>query len=155
MGKVNLRALASMVKLSHSLFALPFVAAAVVLVARDATLDARRLALVAIAVVAARTAAMTMNRIADRKFDERNPRTSKRELVTGAVSPAAAWGLLAGACAVFILLGGAPPAARRLALRRASSRSSSATASRSASPGRATSGSASRRCSRRSASPSR
>jgi 4-hydroxybenzoate polyprenyltransferase len=92
-----------MVKLSHSLFALPFVAAAVVLVARDATLDLRRLALVAVAVVAARTAAMTMNRIADRKFDEKNPRTAKRELVTGAVSTAAAWGLLAGACAVFVL----------------------------------------------------
>jgi 4-hydroxybenzoate polyprenyltransferase len=100
---MNLRALASMVKLSHSLFALPFVAAAVVLVARDATLDAVRLALVAVAVVAARTAAMTMNRIADRRFDERNPRTMKRELVTGAVSPAAAWGLLGGASVLFIL----------------------------------------------------
>lgn len=99
---MTFRSLASMVKLSHSLFALPFVAAAVVLVARDATLDARRLALVAIAVVAARTAAMTMNRIADRKFDARNPRTAKRELVTGAVSPGAAWGLLAGASAVFV-----------------------------------------------------
>jgi 4-hydroxybenzoate polyprenyltransferase len=100
---MNLAALASMVKLSHSLFALPFVAAAVVLVARDAVLDLRRLALVAVAAVAARTAAMTMNRIADRRFDEKNPRTSKRELVTGAVSPAAAWGLLLGSCAVFIL----------------------------------------------------
>jgi 4-hydroxybenzoate polyprenyltransferase len=92
-----------MVKLSHSLFALPFVVAAVAIVARDATLDARRLALIAVAVVAARTAAMTMNRIADRKFDERNPRTSTRELVTGAVSPAAAWGLLLGACAAFVV----------------------------------------------------
>src|SRR5512138_1790429 len=99
---MNLRALASMVKLSHSLFALPFVVAAVVLVARDATLAVRRLALIAVAVVAARTAAMTMNRISDRKFDAKNPRTSTRELVTGAVSPAAAWGLLAGACAVFV-----------------------------------------------------
>jgi 4-hydroxybenzoate polyprenyltransferase len=92
-----------MVKLSHSLFALPFVVAAVVIVAREATLDARRLALIAVAVVAARTAAMTMNRIADRRFDERNPRTSQRELVTGAVSPAAAWGLLVASCAAFIL----------------------------------------------------
>lgn len=100
---MNLRALASMVKLSHSLFALPFVAAAVVLVAREATLDLRRLALIAVAVVAARTAAMTMNRIADRKFDARNPRTARRELVTGAVSPAAAWALLAGSSALFVL----------------------------------------------------
>lgn len=100
---MNLRALASMVKLSHSLFALPFVVAAVVLVARDAKLDPARLALVAVAVVAARTAAMTMNRIADRRFDEKNPRTMRRELVTGAVSSAAAWGLLAGSSALFVL----------------------------------------------------
>jgi 4-hydroxybenzoate polyprenyltransferase len=100
---VTVAALARMVKLSHSLFALPFVAAAVVLVARDASLDARRLALVAVAVVAARTAAMTMNRIADRRYDARNPRTAQRELVTGAVSPAAAWALLAGSAAAFVL----------------------------------------------------
>jgi 4-hydroxybenzoate polyprenyltransferase len=96
-------ALARMVKLSHSLFALPFVAAAVVLVSRDARLDPLRLALVALAVVAARTAAMAMNRIADRAFDARNPRTARRELVTGEVSPAAAWALLAGSGAAFVL----------------------------------------------------
>ena len=99
---MSVAALARLVKLSHSLFALPFAVAAVVLVARDARLEPRRLALVAIAVVAARTAAMAMNRIADRRFDARNPRTAGRELVTGAVSPAAAWGLLAGASALFV-----------------------------------------------------
>jgi len=99
----SVAALARMVKLSHSLFALPFAAAAVVLVARDARLDAVRLGLVAAAVVAARTAAMAMNRIADRRFDERNPRTATRELVTGEVSPAAAWGLLLGASTLFVL----------------------------------------------------
>jgi 4-hydroxybenzoate polyprenyltransferase len=92
-----------MVKLSHSLFALPFVAAAVVLVARDARLEPGRLSLVALAVVAARTAAMAMNRLADRRFDAKNPRTAGRELVTGEVSPAAAWALLAGASALFVL----------------------------------------------------
>jgi 4-hydroxybenzoate polyprenyltransferase len=95
-------ALARMVKLSHSLFALPFAVSAVVLVARGARLDALRLALVALAVVAARTAAMAMNRIADRRFDARNPRTARRELVTGEVSPAMAWALLAGSGAVFV-----------------------------------------------------
>ena len=99
----SVAALARMVKLSHSLFALPFAAAAVVLVARDARLDALRLGLVALAVVAARTAAMAMNRIADRRFDAKNPRTATRELVTGEVSPAAAWGLLLGASALFVL----------------------------------------------------
>lgn len=100
---MSVAALARMVKLSHSLFALPFVAAALVLVARQARLDAARLALVALAVVAARTAAMAMNRLADRRFDARNPRTAARELVTGEVSPRAAWALLAGAGAAFLL----------------------------------------------------
>jgi 4-hydroxybenzoate polyprenyltransferase len=99
---MSVLALARMVRLSHSLFALPFAAAAVVLVARQARLDPARLALVALAVVAARTAAMAMNRIADRAFDARNPRTARRELVTGEVSPAAAWGLLVGASAAFV-----------------------------------------------------
>jgi 4-hydroxybenzoate polyprenyltransferase len=91
-----------MVKLSHSLFALPFVASAVVLVAPGASLDPARLALVVVAVVAARTAAMAMNRVADRAFDARNPRTTRRELVTGEVSPRAAWALLAGSAATFV-----------------------------------------------------
>ncbi len=95
-------ALARMVKLSHALFALPFAASAVVLVSRDASLDPVRLLLVAVAVVAARTAAMAMNRVADRWYDARNPRTMKRELVTGEVSPRAAWALLAGSAAVFV-----------------------------------------------------
>jgi 4-hydroxybenzoate polyprenyltransferase len=99
---MTVAALARMVKLSHSLFALPFAASAVVLVARDATLDPSRLALVVLAVVAARTAAMAMNRIADRRFDARNPRTKARELVTGEVSAAAAWALLAGSAALFV-----------------------------------------------------
>ncbi len=99
---MSVAALARMVKLSHSLFALPFVAAAVVLVAGQARLDAARLALVALCVVAARTAAMAMNRIADRRFDALNPRTATRELVTGEVSPAAAWALLLGAGGAFV-----------------------------------------------------
>jgi 4-hydroxybenzoate polyprenyltransferase len=99
---MTVTALARMVKLSHSLFALPFAAAAVVLVAPQATLSPGRLVLVAAAVVAARTAAMAMNRIADRRFDAHNPRTMRRELVTGEVSSAAAWGLLAGSGAAFV-----------------------------------------------------
>lgn len=100
---MTVAALARMVKLSHSLFALPFAASAVVLVAREATLDAFRLLLVALAVVAARTAAMSMNRIADRWYDARNPRTARRELVTGEVSPRAAWTLLAGSAGAFVV----------------------------------------------------
>jgi 4-hydroxybenzoate polyprenyltransferase len=97
-------ALARMVKLSHSLFALPFVAAAVALVVRGADTAGLplRLLLIAVAVVAARTAAMSMNRLADRAIDAGNPRTARRELVTGEVGPRAAWALLAGSAAVFV-----------------------------------------------------
>lgn len=99
---MSVAALARMVKFQHSLFALPFAASAAVLVSGEARLDVLRLLLVAAAVVAARTAAMAMNRIADREYDARNPRTMKRELVTGEVSPAAAWALLLGASAAFV-----------------------------------------------------
>jgi 4-hydroxybenzoate polyprenyltransferase len=99
---VTVAALARMVKFSHSLFALPFAVSAVVLVSPRAALDGWRLALVALAVVAARTSAMSMNRIADRTLDARNPRTARRELVTGEVSHPAAWLLLFASVAVFV-----------------------------------------------------
>jgi len=95
-------AVARMVKFSHSLFALPFAVSAGVLVAGRAAVDPVRLGLVALAVVAARTAAMAMNRIADRGFDATNPRTAARELVTGEVSPAAARLLLAASSLAFV-----------------------------------------------------
>ncbi len=100
---MTVAALSRMVKFEHSLFALPFAASAAVLVSGEATLDAWRLALVAVAVVAARTAAMAMNRVADRRFDARNPRTARRELVTGEVSSTAAIVLLLGSVGVFAL----------------------------------------------------
>jgi 4-hydroxybenzoate polyprenyltransferase len=99
---MSVAALSRMVKLEHALFALPFAASAVVLVARDARLQPARLALVVLCVVAARTAAMAMNRIADRAFDARNPRTARRELVTGEVRLSGAWGLLAASAAAFV-----------------------------------------------------
>lgn len=98
---MSVAALARMVKLSHSLFALPFAVSAAALVSRQATLDGARLALVALALVAARTAAMAMNRIADRFVDAHNPRTAGRELVTGEVSLGAAYALLFGSTATF------------------------------------------------------
>ena len=112
-------ALARLVKLSHSLFALPFAAAAAALVAPQAAPAGLplRLLLVALAVVAARTAAMSMNRIADRAIDAQNPRTARRELVTGEVSPAAAWALLLSSAAAFVALAfGLSPACGLLAL---------------------------------------
>ncbi|HTP25933.1 MAG TPA: UbiA-like polyprenyltransferase [Anaeromyxobacteraceae bacterium] len=91
-----------LVKFEHSLFALPFAAAALVLVAPHARLEPARLILVALAIVAARTAAMAMNRIVDRHFDAANPRTERRELPTGAVSLRTASALLAVSAASFL-----------------------------------------------------
>jgi 4-hydroxybenzoate polyprenyltransferase len=99
---MSVAALSRLVKFEHALFALPFAASAVVLVASEARLDPARLALIVLAVVAARTAAMAMNRVADRAFDARNPRTARRELVTGEVSPRAAWALLLGSALAFV-----------------------------------------------------
>lgn len=99
---MTVAALSRMVKFEHSLFALPFAVSAAVLVLPQARLDPWRLLLIALAVVAARTAAMAMNRVADRAFDAQNPRTRRRELVTGEVSVGSAWALLAGSAAAFV-----------------------------------------------------
>jgi len=61
------------------------------------------LALITVAMVAGRTFAMAANRIIDRNIDARNPRTSKRELVTGAVTVRTAWTGAAVALAVFLI----------------------------------------------------
>lgn len=98
---VRVRDLASLVKLSHSVFALPF-ALLSLLVATDGRPDVGTLLLVIGAVVAARTAAMAYNRFADRELDRSNPRTAAREIPRGAVSPAAALSLTGVASAAFL-----------------------------------------------------
>ncbi len=101
---MSVAALSRLVKFEHSLFALPFAAAAAVLVSGEARLAPLRLLLIGLAVVAARTAAMAMNRLADRAFDAENPRTRARELVTGAVTSRAAWLLLLASVVAFVAL---------------------------------------------------
>jgi 4-hydroxybenzoate polyprenyltransferase len=79
------RAFLRLVVIEHSVFALPFAyVAALTAMAPDVRwLD---LLLVTVAMVAGRTFAMAANRVIDREIDARNPRTARRELVTGAVS---------------------------------------------------------------------
>jgi 4-hydroxybenzoate polyprenyltransferase len=76
------------VRFSHTLFALPFALAAMVVAARDnqGWPGWRTFALVLAAMVCARTCAMAFNRIADRKFDALNPRTAGRHLPSGQIS---------------------------------------------------------------------
>ncbi len=98
----RVRTFASLVKLSHSVFALPF-AVLSLLAASAGRPGLRTLALVVGAVVTARTAAMAYNRFADRELDAQNPRTAGREIPRGAVSPRAALAMTALASAAFAL----------------------------------------------------
>lgn len=95
------------VKLPHTLFALPFALLGVLAASPTAPVTLRAVGLVVIAFSAARWAAMGFNRIADRAFDARNPRTMQRELPRGALTLAQAWASVAAASVTFILAAGA------------------------------------------------
>src|SRR6266705_4979182 len=91
----------SFVRFSHTIFALPFALAAMLVAAREnrGWPGWRTFLLILAAMVSARTCAMAFNRIVDRKFDALNPRTAKRHLPRGEISLASAIALcvLAGA----------------------------------------------------------
>lgn len=97
----RLRAVLRMIQFEHSVFALPFGLSGAWLAARG-TPPLRDLALIVVAAVAARSAAMTFNRIADREFDARNPRTAGRALPRGEISARWAAGFTALAAAAFV-----------------------------------------------------
>ncbi|MDB6034594.1 MAG: 4-hydroxybenzoate octaprenyltransferase [Verrucomicrobiales bacterium] len=91
----TVRKWAEFVKLSHTIFALPFALAAMVVAAREnrGWPGWKTFGLVLLAMICARTCAMAFNRIVDRKFDAANPRTAMRHLPTGKISLASAWAL--------------------------------------------------------------
>jgi 4-hydroxybenzoate polyprenyltransferase len=91
-----------MVKLSHSVFALPFALASAVL-AGGGSVPWRTLLWIVVAMVGARSAAMGWNRLADQALDARNPRTANRELPRGALPRASVWAFVLASAAVFIL----------------------------------------------------
>src|SRR3989454_11628257 len=82
----------SFVRFSHTVFALPFALASMVVAARDnhGWPGWRTFLLILAAMVCARTCAMAFNRIVDRKFDAMNPRTAMRHLPAGQISLASA-----------------------------------------------------------------
>jgi 4-hydroxybenzoate polyprenyltransferase len=85
----RIRIVLEMIKFEHSVFALPFALTGALLAARAThrgwpTL--RQLAWIVVAMVAARSAAMTINRIVDLRYDRENPRTRQRALATGLLS---------------------------------------------------------------------
>ena len=76
----------SFVRFSHSIFALPFALAGAVLAARHAPITWRAIGWILLAMIAARSAAMGFNRLADARLDALNPRTATRELPRGVMS---------------------------------------------------------------------
>ena len=90
------------VKLPHTLFALPFALLGTLAAAKQVPVTWRTVALVVLAFSAARFAAMGFNRIADRAYDARNPRTQARELPSGALTVGQAWASVLVAGVVFI-----------------------------------------------------
>ncbi|MEE8170402.1 MAG: UbiA-like polyprenyltransferase [Phycisphaerae bacterium] len=95
-----------MIKLSHSVFALPFAIVAAMLAGRR--LDppgpsVGQWVLVMVCMVAARSFAMTLNRIVDARIDACNPRTAGRPIPTGRISPRQAWCFALAAATCFLL----------------------------------------------------
>ena len=105
MPKTRILTVLEMIKFEHSVFALPFALVGALLAARaSGSLPAwRQILWIVVAMVGARSAAMTMNRIADIEYDRRNPRTANRALPAGelSVSFAAAFTVLASALLIF------------------------------------------------------
>jgi len=92
---------ANFVRLPHTVFALPFALIGAVTASWTTPLGWRTVLLVVAAFTAARFVAMGFNRIADRAFDARNPRTASRELPQGRMSVGEAWAAVAVAALVF------------------------------------------------------
>lgn len=102
----RVRTYGSLVALSHTVFAMPFAASAVVLslaVPHVALTPLRVLAMIG-CLVCARTSAMAFNRWADRDIDARNPRTRARHVPSGAVRAGEALALAAGSGVAFLVL---------------------------------------------------
>jgi 4-hydroxybenzoate polyprenyltransferase len=99
----RLRTYASFVRFSHTVFALPFALTGALLASRYVPLTWERVGWIVMAMVAARSAAMGFNRLADARFDVLNPRTASRELPRGVIAPREAIAFIVVSCAVFVL----------------------------------------------------
>jgi 4-hydroxybenzoate polyprenyltransferase len=96
------RRLASLVRIEHTVFALPFAYVGAFL-SVDAWPGFANMLWITVAMVGARTLAMSLNRLVDAELDARNPRTARRELPSGALTRAQVIGLCLLALAVFLV----------------------------------------------------
>ena len=90
-----------MIKLSHSIFAMPFALAAAVLAAAQVGWAWTQFLWIVLCMVTARSAAMGFNRIVDRDIDADNPRTAQRQIPAGTISVGAAWAFTLGSAGLF------------------------------------------------------
>jgi 4-hydroxybenzoate polyprenyltransferase len=97
----NLRVTLRMIKWEHSIFALPFALCGAMLAANGLPAGEQLLWII-VAMVAARSAAMAFNRLADASIDAANPRTQTRALPTGALTPAFVATFVLVSCGVFV-----------------------------------------------------
>ena len=98
----NTRLTLEMIKIEHTLFALPFAFLGAVLAANGLP-SPRQILWIVVAMVGARSTAMAFNRIADRNFDARNPRTATRALPAGLLSVGFVWAFTIISAAIFLL----------------------------------------------------
>jgi 4-hydroxybenzoate polyprenyltransferase len=90
-----------MIKVEHTLFALPFAFLGALLAANGMP-ALRQIVWIIVAMVGARSAAMAFNRIADRNIDARNPRTANRALPAGLLSVGFVWAFTILSAALFL-----------------------------------------------------
>lgn len=98
----NLRVTLEMIKWEHSVFALPFALCGAMLAANGLP-TTPQLAWIVVAMVAARSAAMAFNRLADATLDAANPRTQTRALPAGTLTPGFVATFVIVSCGVFVL----------------------------------------------------
>lgn len=99
----SVRTWADMIKFAHSVFALPFALLATFLAARPELPTLPQVALILVCMVAARSAAMTFNRLVDAEIDRRNPRTALRAIPAGTIAFRAAWLFFAASAVAFVI----------------------------------------------------
>jgi 4-hydroxybenzoate polyprenyltransferase len=98
----NLRVTLEMIKWEHSVFALPFALCGAMLAAGGIPAG-RQLLWIVVAMVAARSAAMAFNRLADASIDAANPRTRTRALPAGTLTPSFVASFTVISCGLFAL----------------------------------------------------
>ncbi|HEX3280085.1 MAG TPA: UbiA-like polyprenyltransferase [Pyrinomonadaceae bacterium] len=98
----NVRVTLEMIKIEHTLFALPFAFLGAVLAANGLP-TLRQAFWITIAMVGARSTAMAFNRIADRDYDAQNPRTQTRAIPAGLLSLSFVWAFTLVSAALFLL----------------------------------------------------